>query len=113
MTRDPAFENQHVLVLMIKDDVLEAPVEPVFGAVERRRMALGADRAARHQPAAPDTADPRILDAIALEGGVRRHRPVVMHRDRQSAEWGKGVSVRVEPGGRLNIKKKKVSNTIA
>src|SRR3546814_10256694 len=66
---------------MIEDDVLEAPVEAILRTVKRRRMSLGADRAARHQPAAFDAADPCILDAIALEGGVRRHRPVVMRRD--------------------------------
>ncbi len=79
---DPALEDQHVLVLMVEHDVLEAPVEAVLRTVERRRMALGADRAGCHQPAVPDAADPRVLEAIALRVGVRRNGPVIVDRDR-------------------------------
>src|SRR5690606_40112104 len=78
---DQAFEDQHVLVLMIEDDPLERPVERIVRTIERGRMPLRADRAGRHQPATVDATDPRVLDSVALMGPPRRDNLVVMQSD--------------------------------
>src|SRR5690606_23313730 len=64
---DQALEDQHVLVLVIKDDVFEHEIQSVGRTVQRCRMTLRADRAGGHQPAISDLRDARILDAVALE----------------------------------------------
>src|SRR5690606_32627736 len=81
LAADEAFEDQHVFVLVIEYDAFELPVECVVGAVERGRMPLGADRASGHQPAPVHSADPRILNAVALPGSGGGDRLVIMQCD--------------------------------
>src|SRR3546814_11761771 len=51
-----------------------------------------------------------VLHLAQLHTGLAALQLADEARDRKSDGWGTRVSVRVDPGGRRNIKKKKINN---
>src|SRR3546814_13984609 len=77
-----------------------------FG-LKRDDAFLGRGRIA--EPGRSHRRHPRLCDAVSRK--AQRHREHQGERDRNSVVEGKGWAVRVDLGGRHNIKKKKIKRT--